>query len=419
MSRLRNIVAAVALGLVAALPAQAQTPTKLRFYSWQTDDQSNSVWWLAANKAYEAAHPGATIDFVKIPRDSFADTMMVMFSGNTPPDIVHLASFEFPSFAQEEFLEDLSPYIAKDGLDLKGWAGQEKCVVKGKTYCINLNYFGYLMFYNAALLKSAGVEVPHNWTEYLDAARKVTAAGGGQSFGVGLHTTAGAGQYLTELLAMVLDAGGRWSNAAGKPTIDTPEVIEGLRRWKQLQTEKQTPLGLKAEDIRQLFVEGRIAMRLDGPWMWGLLAKAKPDLRPSLLVAETPTATPLGGTSNVIAMPANLSPERKKAVWDYIKLITSQHWQEQYVALSGQLAPRPNSLTPEVLATKPFLATFQAAQDKAAAKGIDRLPTGFETTYNEFAKLITEEAQRMVIDNADPANVARRMQSRALALQRG
>lgn len=417
MFRLRNLVAACAFGVVLAGSAQAQT--KLRFYSWQTDDQSNSVWWLAANKAYEAAHPGVAIDFVKVPRDSFADTVMVMFSGNTPPDIVHLASFEFPSFAQEDFLEDLSGYIAKDGLDLKGWAGQEKCVVKGKTSCINLNYFGYLMFVNAGLLKAAGVGVPHNWTEYLDAARKVTAAGAGQSFGVGLHTTAGAGQYLTELLAAVLDAGGRWSDAAGKPTIDSPAVIEGLRRWKLLQAEKLTPLGLKAEDIRQLFVEGRIAMRLDGPWMYGLLGRAKPELRPNLQVFETPTDTPLGGTSNVIGMPASLSPERKRLVWDYIKLITSQHWQEQYVALSGQLAPRPYSLTPEVLAAKPFLATFQAAQDKAAAKGIDRLPTGFETTYNEFAKIITEEAQRMVIDNADPAAVAKRMQARALALQKG
>jgi multiple sugar transport system substrate-binding protein len=417
MFKLRHLLATLAIITLVAQPATAET--KLRFYSWQTDDQSNSVWWLAANKAFEAANPGVSIEFVKVPRDSFADTMMVMFSGDTPPDIVHLASFEFPSFAQEDFLEDLTPYIKKDGLDLTGWAGQEKCVIAGKTVCINLNYFGYLMFYNAALLKAAGAEVPHDWASYLDAARKVTAAGGGQSFGVGLHTTAGAGQYLTELLAIVLDAGGRWSNAAGKPTIDTPEVIEGLRHWKQLQTEKLTPMGLKAEDVRQLFIEGRIGLRLDGPWMWSLLAKARPELQANLKVAETPTATPLGGTSNVIAMPAQLSSERKKIVWDYIKLVTSQHWQEQYVVLSGQLAPRPHSLTEEALAAKPFLATFQAAQDKAAALGIDRLPTGFETTYNEFAKIITEEAQRMVIENADPAAVAKKMQARVTALQRG
>ncbi len=416
MPRLRALVAACALALIAIMPAQAQT--KLRFFSWQTDDQSNSVWWLAANKAFEAAHPGVTIEFVKVPRDSFADTMMVMFGGNTPPDIVHLAAFEFPSFVQEGFLEDLTPLIARDKLDLKGWAGQGRCVIDGKTYCVNLNYFGYLLFYNTALLQAAGVAVPADWEQFLDAARRVTASGKGQVFGTGLHTSAGAGQYLTELLAMVLDAGGRWTNSAGKPTIDTPEVIEGLRRWKLLQTEKLTPLGLKAEDVRQLFIEGRVAMRLDGPWMQGLLAKARPEVRDNLKTAETPTTTPLGGTSNVIAIPASLAPERKRLVWEYIRQVASREWQEQYVALSGQLAPRPGSLTPAILATKPFLATFQAAQDKAAGKGIDRLPAGFETTYNEFAKIVTEEAQRMVLDNADPSATARRMQARAVALQK-
>jgi len=408
----------LAIALVLGCSSQAGAQTKLRFYSWQTDDQSNSIWWLAVNKAFGEAHPGVTIDFVKVPRDDFADTMMVMFSGNTPPDIVHLASFEFHAFAEQDWLEDLGPYIAKDGPELKGWAGQAKCAWHGKTYCINLNYFGYLLFYNAGLLKAAGVDLPRNWDQYLDAARKMTAAGGGKSFGIGLHTTAGAGQYLTELLCYVLDAGGYWTDGAGKPTIDTPAVIEGLRRWKLVQTERLTPLGVKADDMRQLFIEGRIGMRLDGPWMWGLLAKAKPELRDDLKIAEPPFVVPLGGTSNVIAMPASLSPERKKLVWEFIKLITSPHWQEQYVALTGQLAPRPGSLTPSILAAKPFLATFQASQDKAAAAGVDRLPAGFETKYNEFAKIITEEAQRMVIDNADPAAVARLMQQRVTELQK-
>jgi multiple sugar transport system substrate-binding protein len=403
--------------IVLACVSQARADTKLRFYSWQTDDQSNSIWWLAVNKAFEQAHPGVTIDFVKVARDDFADNMMVLFSGNTPPDIVHLASFEFNAFAEQGWLEDLGPWIAKDGPDLKGWAGQGKCVWEGKTYCINLNYFGYLLYYNEALLKVAHVSAPTNWNEYLDAARKMTAAGGGNSFGIGLHTTAGPGQYLTELLVYVLDAGGYWTDKSGKPTIDTPAVIEGLRRWKQLQTERLTPMGLKADDIRQLFVEGRIGLRLDGPWMWGLLAKAKPELRDSLKVVEPPETVPVGGASNVIAMPSSLSPERKQLVWEFIKLITSQHWQEQYVALTGQLAPRPGSLTPEVQASKPFLAAFKASQDKAAAAGVDRLPAGFETKYNEFAKIITEEAQRMVIDDADHAAVARRMQQRVTELQ--
>lgn len=408
---------ALACGLLLG-SVTARAETHLRFFSWQTDDQSNSIWWLATIKAFEAQHPGVVIDFIKVPRDSFADTLMVMFGGGTPPDIVHLAAFEFQAFANQGWLADLSPLIAKDGPDLKGWAGQNVCEWKGQTVCINLNYFGYILYYNKALMQAAGVsKVPTDWASYLDAARKMTAAGHGQSYGIGLHTTTGPGQYLTELDCYVIDAGGSWTDAQGHPTVDTPSVIEGLRRWKQVQQEKLTPLGDSADTIRQLFIEGHIGMRLDGPWMWGLLAKAQPDIGKDLEVAAPPFTVPLGGTSNVVAMPASLSPEKKQLVWDYIRMITSTQWQEQYVALSGQLAPRPGSLTPDVLKDKPFLALFQKTQDGAASHHIDRLPTGFETQYNEFAKIVTEECQRMVTENLDPAAVAKRIQQRVVELQ--
>ena len=365
----RYLAAIAACLLLVATHAVAQTsPTTLRFYSWQTDDQSNSVWWNAANAAFEKSHAWTHINFVGTPRDTFADTMMVMFASNNPPDIVHLAAFEFQAFADQDWLEDLTPFIKRDGLDLAGWAGQGVCNWNGKIVCINLNYFGYILYYNDALLHAAGVEVPKNWDEYLDAARKLTAAGHGQSYGIGLHTTAGPGQYLTELLVYVLDAGGYWTDKKGNPTMTTPGVIEGLRRWKLLQQEKLTPLGQRADQVRQLFIEGRIGMRLDGPWMWGLLDTAKPDIRKDLKVAYPPETVPVGGTSNVIAIPAGLPADRQKLVWEYIKLITSQHWQEQYVAMSGQLAPRPNSLTPDVLEQKPFLALFQKSQDACGCR---------------------------------------------------
>jgi multiple sugar transport system substrate-binding protein len=412
---MRSVIG-ILVALLLALPASAQT--KLRFYSWQTDDQSNSVWWRAANKAFEQEHPGIAIDFVQVPRDRFADTMMVMFAANNAPEIVHLAAFEFQTFADQGWLEDLAPMIHADGLDLRDWAGQEKCSVGGKIVCINLNYFGYILYYNQALLKAAEVAVPTDWASYLEAARKITAAGHGQYYGIGLGTSSGGGQYLTELLVYVLDAGGYWVDKSGNPTIDTPQVIEGLRRWKLLQQQKLTPLGDKAEDVRQLFIEGRIGMRLDGPWMWGLLDTAKPDIRPSLEIAVPPETVPVGGTSNVIAMPTGLPQATKQLVWAYIKQITSQHWQEQYVALSGQLAPRPGSLTPEILRANPFLALFQKSQDAAAAAGVDRLPAGYETKYNEFARIVTEECQRMVIGDEDPATVAKRIQRRVVELKR-
>ncbi len=63
-------------------------------------------------------------------------------AGGTPPDIVHLASFEFQTFANNGWLEDLGPWVEKAGLNLDGWSGQDICTFQGTTVCIMMLYYG-------------------------------------------------------------------------------------------------------------------------------------------------------------------------------------------------------------------------------------------------------------------------------------
>ena len=73
------------------------------------------------------------IEFTKAERSSYADTMTTLFAANQPPQIVHLASFEFQMFADSGWLEPLDPWLKKDGIDMTGWAGQQKCEWNGET----------------------------------------------------------------------------------------------------------------------------------------------------------------------------------------------------------------------------------------------------------------------------------------------
>ena len=75
-------------------------------------------------------------------------------------------------------------------------------------------------------------------------------------------------------------------------------MIEGLRRWKTVIKDNLTPRDLSAGEIRQLFADGRIAIRIDGPWLYPIIEKAKPEVRPNLKLAAPPFNPPLGGTSN-------------------------------------------------------------------------------------------------------------------------
>jgi len=331
---------AAALALLAGLAAgPAAAETTLRFISWQVDERGYGDWWQAAIDAFEAAHPDVTIEFTKVPRDSYADQMTTLFASGSPPDIVHLASFEFQAFADNGWLENLDPWIEQSALDLSGWAGQEKCVWEGETVCIMLLYFGYVMAYNEEMLDEAGVVVPTTWNEFYDAAKELTRDEDGDGlideYGVGISTAGGAGQYLSEMLNVVLDAGAYWTTDAGEPAFDTPEMVEGLRRWKTLITEGLTPIDLPSGDIRQLLIEGRIAMRLDGPWIYGVIRGAEPEMFDKLRLAAPPFHPPVGGSSNVITMPSELDEDKKALVWDFIELVTSEAWQKKFAELGG------------------------------------------------------------------------------------
>ena len=263
MNRLARTIAGgaavLALGTTGfALPTMAET---LKFISWQVDEQGVGDWWAAAIDEFERTHEGVKIEFTKVARNDYADTMTTLFASGSPPEIVHLASFEYQSFAENGWLENLDPWVEKAGLDLEGWAGQEKCRWNDETACIMLLYFGFIMAYNQQLLDDAGVAVPTTWDDYLDAARKLTRDIDGDGivdvYGTSHQTTAG-NQYTTEMLNYVLDAGAYWTDAEGRPAMNTPEMIEALTRWKTVLQEGLTPLDLSASDVRQLFIEGKV-----------------------------------------------------------------------------------------------------------------------------------------------------------------
>ncbi|WP_048645875.1 ABC transporter substrate-binding protein [Nitratireductor soli] len=412
----------VSLAVAALLSTSALTPalaqTTLKFISWQVDDAGNGEWWKSAIKAFEEAHEGVTIEFTKVERGAYADTMTTLFAGGQPPHIVHLASFEFQSFADTGWLEDLDPWIKRDGLDMTGWAGQSVCQWNGQTVCIMMSYFGFIMAYNKAILEAEGIEVPTTYEEFLAAARATTkdlnADGIPDQFGTGHETRGGAGQYLTEMLSYIIDAGAYWTDKDGKVTIDTPEMVEGLTRWKTIISEGLTPVDMSAGDVRRLFADGRIALKLDGPWLYGTMQDGAASA--DTVVAAPPFTVPLGGSSNVLAIPSEITDEEKELVWEFIKLTMSPEFQRTYATVGGNTPPSPKADISGVEETIPHFPLLVKTMQAASDGGIDRIPAGLELNYNEFSKMIQEETQRMLIQDLDPADVVKTMQAQAEAL---
>ncbi|WP_309082893.1 sugar ABC transporter substrate-binding protein [Chelativorans sp.] len=418
----RFLKAAAALAVGAMLATTALTPAlaeTLKFVSWQKDEKGVGDWWASVIAEFEKRHPEHKIEWTKVERAAYADTMTTLFAGGNPPDIVHLASFEFHSFADNGWLEDLTPWTEKSGLNLDGWSGQKACNWDGQVVCIMMLYYGAIFAYNEEMLASEGVAVPTNWDEFLAAARKLTKDTNGDGipdqFGTGHETKGGAGQYLAEMASYLLDAGASYTNAEGEVTIDTPEMVEGLQRWKTVISENLSPRDLSAGDIRKLFADGRIAMRVDGPWLYSIMEQGA--AKDKLKLAKVPFDPPLGGSSNVLAMPSEIDEEKKELVWEFISIATSDEFQSSFAKLAASTPPSPRADVSAAKAEIPHFDLLVEAQQAANKAGVDRIPVGLEIPFNEFSKMIQEEAQRMIIEDLDPAEVAKRMHEKAVALQ--
>lgn len=411
--------ALVALCTTTALPALAQNKV-LKFVSWQKDERGTGDWWGSVIKEFEATHPGVKIEWTKVERGAFADTMTTLFAGGQPPDIVHLASFEFQKFADNGWLEPLDPYIKNAKLDLKGWAGQDTCSWNKQNVCVMMLYFGYFMAYNEELLKKEGLEAPKTYAEFLAAARKLTKDVNGDGivdqFGTGHETRGGGGQYMSEMMNYTLDAGGRWTDESGKVTIDTPQMVEGLTRWKTVVKDSLTPRDLAAGEVRQLFADGKIAMKMDGPWLWPIIQKGK--AKDQIKLGMVPFNPPVGGSSNVLGIASEVSAENKKLAWDFIAIATSDKFQSTYATLGASPPPDPRADTSGASKDTPHFDLLVKATKAAADAKVDRIPKGLELQFNEFAKMIMEESQRMIIQDLDPKVVAATMQKKAEALQK-
>lgn len=413
---LRTAILAALCATFLTAPSFAET---LKFVSWQKDEKGYGDWWAEVIKAFEAKHPGVTIEWTKVERNAYADTMTTLFAGGQPPQIVHLASFEFQAFAENGWLENLDPWLEKSGIDMTGWAGQDTCKWNGETACIMMLYFGFVMGYNQEILDAEGLSVPTNWEEFLDVARKTTKDVNGDGiidqFGTGHETRGGGGQYLTEMLNYILDAGGHWTDADGKVTINTPEMIEGLTRWKTVISENLSPRDMMAGDVRKLFADGKIALKLEGPWLYPIMEEGAAFEK--LKLTKPPFNPPNGGSSNVLAMASEISDEQKALVWDFIATAMSPEYQSKFATVANSTPPSATADISDAEEAVPHFQLLVETQKAAAAASVDRIPKGLEINYNEFAKMVMEEAQRMIIEDLDPAAVAATMQEKAEAIQ--
>ena len=134
--------------------------------------------WRALAKEYQASHPGVTIKITPLENEAFKAKLTTVTQAGNPPDI-------FQTWGGGVLQQQVDAGLVKDlTADVEPWIGnltepsRQPYQIDGKTYGVPFDHGMVGFWYNKALFAKAGVSAPPaTWTEFLDAVRKLKAAG--------------------------------------------------------------------------------------------------------------------------------------------------------------------------------------------------------------------------------------------------
>jgi multiple sugar transport system substrate-binding protein len=278
-------------------------PVTITYAVW-AGTQTPAMKAIAAEFTKE--NPNITVNVQELPWPQYWSTLQTGAQGNTAPDAFWMLAQQIRPYASGGQLLDISDKIKKEGVDVGKYP---KAVLDlyhqgdGKIYGLPKDFDTNGVWYNKALFDAAGVAYPSQgwtWADFRETARKLTDAKKGV-WGVAAPIDYQSGYYNT-----IYQAGGRVISQDGKKAeIDSPQAIEGLKFWTDLQADGSSPTLKQMSDTEAvtMFQQGKVAMYMSGAY-WALQFYQDKAFRPKVGVAPLPAgpagrATVSSGIENV------------------------------------------------------------------------------------------------------------------------
>lgn len=368
----------------------------LEFPSWQATEPGFAEFWKLAINEFETRHPNAEINLYQIPFADYLDTLITLYAAGTPPQITHIATRFFSQLQDLGWFEPLNSYV---GNTLDDWLGLEQdLVVDGNIYGVLLLGNAYSLFYNEKIFMEAGIALPTDFESFLKAAAALTqdTNNDGQTdvYGYGSAQTTDSNLF-TEASIFVVGNGSAWSSDGDLSPMVSDSTIASLKAFQSLFENGYTPVGLTMAQKRQYFIEGKIAMIIDGPWVGALIKGADESIRNNLKMVSVPFVKTPGSKSNSLHIPASISDEEKVLAWDFVSMLTEDEFQQQYMLLVGSPSPKTSvEVTDKILVAQPFME--QAMYD--ASKAVEVIPSGYEKNYAEFTTYVVDAIMTMTAE---------------------
>ncbi len=378
--------------VTSLVPAMAAENKVLTVAAW---DATTTPYLTAQKEAYEASHPGVTIEYVDLASQDYAIKAATMLAGGDKTDVFDVKELsDLQNWIAQGYVEDLTPYIEKSGYGMDNYLGMEKCYqsLEGVQFGLPFRSDFWVLYFNKDIFDAAGVEYPTNdmtWEQYKEKALALTSGEGVDKF-YGSH-------YHTWLSAVA-----NWAVCDGVYTLADGnydnltyfyQLVQGLEDAGAVMEFTE----LKAANLhyRGLFGGGNIAMMPMGYWFVSTLIN---DMKDGTAKTFNWGITSVPHMENVAAGSSfgsptgtaiNIASENKDLAWDFI----SWRCSEEGAIATASTGTRPAYVS-EAVATQMAAAEGFPADENSKAALIPAAvslewPTGAKIT--EIKTIVNEE----------------------------
>ena len=332
-----------------------------------------------------------------------------LIAAQRAPDIIGTGDLYVET--QKDLLTDLTPLVAKAGIDLNYADFFPQMLAplkfKGKLLALPFRFNVGLLYYNKDLFDAASLKYPtKTWMQkdYLAAAQKLTKADNGRATQWGASTTLG---WWGEWLIHVRQSGGdiMKGNAV---TLNSPQAIAGLQFFfdKTSNGKYKIAPGPKDDNLGG-FAGGKTGMEYGGhTGTWPGLNAVK-SLNWDIQVLPRGSKQQKGAEFALEGYGVSSSSKNPEAAWEALKFITSRKFVNEAFSKLG-LPPSRRSVMDDALAVP--------REKRSSPKNLEALFDGIKTGMtlprnkdfvNMAIQVVQPEIDKMLEGKQSPEDTAR------------
>ncbi|HKW70781.1 MAG TPA: sugar ABC transporter substrate-binding protein [Candidatus Dormibacteraeota bacterium] len=217
---------------------------------------------------FTSAHSNIQVKIVTLPEDQLRQQVTQDVAANSGRyDLFTIGTYEVPLWAKKGWIEDLSPYIAKDSsYDASDLIPGIKTALSYKNDLYAVPFYGEssMLMYRKDMLSAAGVTMPDHptWDQVAAAAKAVNSS---SVNGICLRGLPGWGEQLAPLTTVVNTFGGRWFDQNWNPQLTSPQWHDALSFYVNLLKSAGEPGAGNAgfTECLNAYNNGKVAMWYD------------------------------------------------------------------------------------------------------------------------------------------------------------